>query len=39
VLWVIVALVVAMLLYIACWWRHLKPEAPAPADRVSASQS
>ena len=26
VLWVLVALVVAMLLYIAAWWRHLKPE-------------
>lgn len=31
VLWVIVALAIAMLIYIACWWRHLKPEAvPAP---------
>lgn len=26
-LWVIVALVNAMLLYIYCWWRHLRPEA------------
>jgi hypothetical protein len=26
VLWVLVALVVAMLLYIAAWWRHLSPE-------------
>ncbi|OBI53166.1 DUF4436 domain-containing protein [Mycobacterium sp. E787] len=25
-LWVIVALVNAMLLYIFCWWRHLRPE-------------
>lgn len=25
VLWVIVALVIAMLLYIVCWWRHLRP--------------
>jgi hypothetical protein len=25
VLWVLVALVVAMLLYIAAWWRHLRP--------------
>lgn len=25
VLWVIVLLVVAMLLYIACWWHHLRP--------------
>ncbi|OBH25813.1 DUF4436 domain-containing protein [Mycobacterium sp. E342] len=29
-LWVVVALVNAMLIYIVCWWRHLKPEAPAP---------
>lgn len=29
VLWVIVALVTAMLLYIVCWWRHLRPEPPA----------
>ncbi len=26
VLWVIVILVVSMVLYIASWWRHLKPE-------------
>ncbi len=26
VLWVLVALVVSMLLYIACWWRHLRPD-------------
>ncbi len=32
VLWVIVALVVAMLLYIACWWRHLRPEVDAPQE-------
>jgi len=32
VLWVLVALVISMLLYIACWWRHLRPhdEKPAP---------
>jgi uncharacterized protein DUF4436 len=43
VLWVIVALVVAMLLYIVCWWRHLKPDVGAqpevaapPADPVPA---
>ena len=37
VLWVIVALVIAMLLYIACWWRHLRPEVVAPpADPVPA---
>ena len=26
VLWVLVALVFSMLLYITCWWRHLRPE-------------
>jgi hypothetical protein len=25
-LWVIVTLVVSMLIYISCWWRHLRPE-------------
>jgi Domain of unknown function (DUF4436) len=32
VLWVLVALVAAMVLYISCWWRHLKPEVEAPPD-------
>jgi Domain of unknown function (DUF4436) len=26
VLWVIVVLVVSMMLYVYCWWRHLRPE-------------
>ncbi len=26
VLWVVVALVASMSMYVACWWRHLKPE-------------
>jgi predicted membrane channel-forming protein YqfA (hemolysin III family) len=26
VLWVLVALVVSMLLYVAAWWRHLRPQ-------------
>jgi Domain of unknown function (DUF4436) len=40
VLWVIVALVIAMLLYIVCWWRHLRPEVVAPpADLVPAPAS
>jgi hypothetical protein len=26
VLWVLVVLVISMLLYIACWWRHLRPD-------------
>ncbi|WP_442931959.1 DUF4436 domain-containing protein [Mycobacterium sp. 050134] len=30
-LWVVVALVNAMLIYIVCWWRHLRPDPPAPA--------
>ena len=40
VLWVLVVLVISMLLYIACWWRHLRPDAdktanaaPSPATR------
>ena len=38
VLWVLVVLVISMLLYIACWWRHLRPDAeqPAPAAESSA---
>jgi hypothetical protein len=36
VLWVIVALVVSMLIYIACWWRHLRPDMPAPGNPASA---
>lgn len=33
VLWVIVVLVVSMLIYITCWWRHLAPEQPAKPER------
>ncbi|MCV7009746.1 DUF4436 domain-containing protein [Mycobacterium gordonae] len=29
VLWVIVALVASMGIYVSCWWRHLAPEKPA----------
>ena len=29
VLWVIVALVISMTLYISCWWRHLRPDNAA----------
>ena len=37
VMWVLVVLVISMLLYIACWWRHLKPvPAPAPAEPAPA---
>lgn len=39
VLWVLVVLVVSMLLYIMCWWRHLRPEVPAPADPAPAPSS
>lgn len=39
VLWVLVVLVVSMLLYIMCWWRHLRPEAAAPADPAPAPAS
>lgn len=38
-LWVVVALVNAMLIYIACWWRHLKPPVVTPpAEPVPAQQ-
>jgi uncharacterized protein DUF4436 len=30
-LWVIVTLVMSMLLYVYCWWRHLRPEPENPA--------
>ncbi len=30
-LWVIVTLVISMLLYVYCWWRHLRPEAEKAA--------
>ncbi|SPM39368.1 DUF4436 domain-containing protein, partial [Mycobacterium numidiamassiliense] len=37
VLWVLVTLVVSMLLYIACWWRHLPPDpgVDVPVQRRS----
>ncbi|OBJ47571.1 DUF4436 domain-containing protein [Mycobacterium asiaticum] len=34
VIWVIVALVVAMGLYVSCWWRHLAPDYDTPAERA-----
>ena len=39
VLWVLVVLVISMLLYIMCWWRHLRPEATAPANPAPAPSS
>jgi hypothetical protein len=27
VLWVVVVLVISMVIYISCWWRHLRPDA------------
>jgi hypothetical protein len=36
VLWVLVVLVISMLLYIACWWRHLRPDAEKPAAPAEA---
>jgi len=35
VLWVLVALVVSMLLYIAAWWRQLRPEPESRGHRRS----
>jgi uncharacterized protein DUF4436 len=37
VLWVLVVLVISMLLYIACWWRHLRPEAEPPTPSSASS--
>ncbi|OBI91358.1 DUF4436 domain-containing protein [Mycobacterium asiaticum] len=34
VIWVIVALVTAMGLYVSCWWRHLAPDYDKPAEPV-----
>jgi hypothetical protein len=36
VLWVLVVLVISMLLYIACWWRHLTPEAETPTPSAES---
>lgn len=32
-LWVIVIVAGSMVLYISCWWRHLKPENPIHTDK------
>jgi hypothetical protein len=32
VLWVIVVLVLSMLVYITCWWRHLAPDFDKPKE-------
>ncbi|MDP7703776.1 MULTISPECIES: DUF4436 domain-containing protein [unclassified Mycobacterium] len=40
VLWVIVALVASMGLYVSCWWRHLAPEKPVePAKSETPAQA
>jgi hypothetical protein len=31
-LWVIVVLVMSMLIYISCWWRHLRPDNATSTD-------
>jgi Domain of unknown function (DUF4436) len=36
VVWVLVVLVVSMLLYVACWWRHLKPHVEQPEEPAAA---
>lgn len=36
VIWVIVALVIAMGLYVSCWWRHLAPDFDTPAKPVES---
>ena len=32
VLWVIVVLVISMVLYVFCWWRHMRPTPPMPTE-------
>jgi hypothetical protein len=40
VLWVLVVLAISMLLYIASWWKHLRPDAVKPTNlAVSTSSS
>jgi hypothetical protein len=39
VLWVLVVLVVSMLIYIACWWRHLRPDVAAAANPAQVASS
>ncbi len=36
VLWVLAVLTISMLLYINCWWRHLRNDAPAAASPASS---
>jgi hypothetical protein len=36
VLWVLVVLVISMLLYITCWWRHLRPDAEKPTTPAAS---
>ena len=39
VLWVIVVLVLSMMIYISCWWRHLAPEQPqTPAQPAKPAE-
>jgi hypothetical protein len=33
VLWVVVVLVISMVIYISCWWRHLRPDGETPRVR------
>jgi len=35
VMWVIVVLAISMVLYISCWWRHLRPEPEKPASEAA----
>lgn len=35
VMWVIVVLAISMVLYISCWWLHLRPEPEQPAPAAA----
>jgi hypothetical protein len=39
VFWVLVVLVISMLLYIASWWKHLRPEAEKRTNPAASSAS
>ena len=38
VLWVLVVLVISMLIYITCWWRHLRPDAEKPTTPAGSPE-
>jgi hypothetical protein len=39
VLWVLVVLLISMLIYIACWWRHLRPDTEKPTTPAASPEA